>query len=642
MKKPLILILLTFLIAFSSFKNSESPIETIRKRDYERYNSFKSELSLLKSLCNKDIDKQNTINIVNQYQKVRKTFKKWEYLAEYYDPIFIKEYINGAPLPKLEQNSFGANILEPKGLQVIDELLGDPITKETYSLLDKEASLMLSKLNQLVLPNLHSSHVFIAARIQLVRLFTLGITGFDTPGTNQDNALTDAKTVIETLQEDLTLYSNEIKEKNSSLNDTITLNFQQALLVLEKQTNFETFDRFSFLKTGIEPLYKNLLKAHQLLEYEMPHEINPQITAYNYQSESLFDNDFLNANYYINVPPQFINSSSKHLGELLFFDPILSENNQRSCASCHNPDKGFTDHQDKSTAYNDQGKLNRNSPTLINCVYSDRYFHDLRAHNLTDQMEHVITNQSEFNTNWNDILDKINQSTEYKMLYSKAFHLDTSSAVNIQNTQFAMSVYVASLRSINSPFDQLVSTSNTYYNEKEQNIIEGFNLFMGKAACGTCHFAPVFNGSVPPLYTESESEILGVSENPNQKKQVLGSDKGRGGTILKEQVPFYVYSFKTPTVRNIEITQPYMHNGAYKTLDEVMTFYNNGGGAGVGIHLEYQTLGTDKLELSKKEIKQIIAFMNSLTDSVNLSSKPTNLPKINNSKLNTRKVGGDY
>ena len=85
-----------------------------------------------------------------------------------------------------------------------------------------------------------------------------------------------------------------------------------------------------------------------------------------------------------------------------------------------------------------------------------------------------------------------------------------------------------------------------------------------------------------------------------------------------------------------------MHNGAYQTLDEVMNFYNNGGGAGVGIQLEYQTLGTDKLELSKKEIKQIIAFMESLTDSANLTSKPSKLPKINNSKLNDRKVGGDY
>ena len=104
---------------------------------------------------------------------------------------------------------------------------------------------------------------------------------------------------------------------------------------------------------------------------------------------------------------------------------------------------------------------------------------------------------------------------------------------------------------------------------------------MGKAACGTCHYAPVFNGTVPPYFKESESEVLGVAKNPYAKKQILDDDKGRGNSLLKERVEFYNYSFKTPTVRNVEYTFPYMHNGAYKTLEDVMEFYNNGGGKGL-------------------------------------------------------------
>lgn len=633
--------LIIVILSISAFKNSDSSIEIIKKNDLKRFENFKTSVQEFNEKVFKFEQKTLSFDALkSSYFSLRKSYKSWEYLAEHYNAIFIKENINGAPLPKLEQNSFGANVLEPKGLQVLDELLFDDsaehLTKEMHIQLDY----MTKQLNQLTLPEIYSRDIFIAARIELIRIATLGLTGFDTPGSS--NGIQDALSVFETMQSDLTHFQPEIELKNKLLSDSIFETLNKSITYLKQNNNFETFNRYAFLTQVINPLYDQLLKAHLALELELPSEINNKPQAFNYLSSNLFASDFLNSDYYINVPKKFINNNAKTLGQLLFFDPILSANNQRSCASCHNPEKGFTDQLAKSLAYNYEGHLNRNSPTLINCIYSDRYFHDLRAHDLTDQMEHVITNGSEFNTNWNDILDKLNQSSEYKMLYSKAFHLDTTSAVNIQNTQFAMSVYVASLRSINSPFDQLVRTSNSNYNEKEQNIIEGFNLFMGKAACGTCHFAPVFNGSVPPLYTESESEILGVSENPNQKKQVLGSDKGRGGAILKEQVPFYVYSFKTPTVRNIEITQPYMHNGAYKTLDEVMTFYNNGGGAGVGIHLEYQTLGTDKLELSKKEIKQIIAFMKSLTDSVNLNSKPTNLPKINNTKLNQRKVGGEY
>ena len=141
---------------------------------------------------------------------------------------------------------------------------------------------------------------------------------------------------------------------------------------------------------------------------------------------------------------------------------------------------------------------------------------------------------------------------------------------------------------------------------------KGFNLYMGKAKCGTCHFVPLFNGLLPPDFSDTESEVLGVPADNNKKNPKLDTDEGK---FLHSRSLLHKFSFKTPTLRNIGLTAPYMHNGVFKTLEEVVEFYNNGGGAGLNIAPENQTLPGDKLALSKKEMKAIIAFMHSLTDS---------------------------
>ena len=133
---------------------------------------------------------------------------------------------------------------------------------------------------------------------------------------------------------------------------------------------------------------------------------------------------------------------------------------------------------------------------------------------------------------------------------------------------------------------------------------------MGKAKCATCHFAPVFNGTVPPNFTETEFELLGVPKS-NKLPAMVDTDLGRFDVF---KTPERKHFFKTPTVRNISKTAPYMHNGVYYDLEEVMDFYNNGGGSGLGLEFEYQTLRSDSLKLKNSEIKDIIAFMNSLED----------------------------
>lgn len=170
----------------------------------------------------------------------------------------------------------------------------------------------------------------------------------------------------------------------------------------------------------------------------------------------------------------------------------------------------------------------------------------------------------------------------------------------------ALASYERSLLSFDSRFDKYMRGQKSLLTASEKN---GYNLFSGRAKCGICHFTPLFNGTVPPNFTNTESEVIGVPET--LKNQRIDPDLGRY-TFYKFDV--WKYAFKTPTLRNIALTAPYMHNGVYKTLEEVVDFYNKGGGNGLGFRLDNQTLPEDKLNLSETEKQDLVAFMKALTD----------------------------
>ena len=150
---------------------------------------------------------------------------------------------------------------------------------------------------------------------------------------------------------------------------------------------------------------------------------------------------------------------------------------------------------------------------------------------------------------------------------------------------------------------------------------------MGKAACGTCHFAPAFNGTVPPYYQDSESEVLGILYEYDTLKPVLDQDIGRLGNGLPgEEAEHFIRSFKTVTVRNAALTGPYMHNGSINTLEEVVDFYNRGGGEGMGLSVPHQTLPPDPLNLTAQEQADIVAFMEALTDIDKFADVPVQFP----------------
>ncbi|HTF82152.1 MAG TPA: hypothetical protein VL947_10515, partial [Cytophagales bacterium] len=171
-------------------------------------------------------------------------------------------------------------------------------------------------------------------------------------------------------------------------------------------------------------------------------------------------------------------------------------------------------------------------------------------------------------------------------------------------------------------------------------VSKGYNLFMGKAGCGTCHFAPTFGGLAPPYFDDTEGEIIGVPSN--KSADALDADLGRAQGKMRERTYIYAHAFKTPSLRNVELTAPYMHNGVFDSLEEVMDFYNKGGGQGIGLVVPNQTLPAKPLHLDKTEIAAIIMFMKSLTDTTGLTRIPKQLPAFSNPLLDNRKIGGVY
>lgn len=531
----------------------------------------------------------------------RLAYKKIEFYLDYEFHEYVNSHINGAPLLHIERTGTSPEIVPPEGLQVLDELAFAENPEEEKAKISSVATKLRNSYGLLFesLPQKHiePNTLIPALRLQLIRIFSLGVSGFDTPGSL--NALPEAevslKSMLQFIKENKQLFSKKefvvIQQKLAG-----------AVQYLNRHNDFDSFDRLSFFRKYIDPLYKKLGGVKS----ELP-EFLAYYSAWNPESESMFSEDFLNPYFFTELNKEEDSKLLKELGESLFYEPVLSKNEKMSCASCHNPELAFTDGKSQSMS-NVQGKtVLRNSPTLLNAVYSDRYFYDLRAYTLEQQAEHVIFNEDEFNTAYSSILAKLKKEKDYADKFETVFG---QPGINRENFTKALASYVLSLTSFNSDFDQYIRKETNTLNEE---VKQGFNLFMGKAACGTCHFVPTFAGLVPPYYSDTESEILGVLKQPNQLQ--LDQDPGRlANKIENEKAWIYEKSFKTTTVRNAAITAPYFHNGTYSTLEEVLDFYNDGGGAGKGLKVANQTLGEDPLNLTEVEKEAIIAFLKSLND----------------------------
>src|SRR5690606_12506621 len=182
------------------------------------------------------------------------------------------------------------------------------------------------------------------------------------------------------------------------------------------------------------------------------------------------------------------------LGRRLIFDPRLSKTGM-SCATCHDPRKAFSDGREKALA-SDGGSLARNTPGLSHAAFQTLQFWDLRARRLEDQIEHLVIDEREFGTQFTDILQYLRRHPDYPARFHKAFGstAEDPDPVNVNTLNKALAQYVRSLARWNTPLDRYVRGETEFL---DPTVRRGFNLFMGKAVCATCHFPPTFNGTVP-------------------------------------------------------------------------------------------------------------------------------------------------
>lgn len=593
-----LLVLTLLLLLFASCQNKNTTYTENSQANWEAARSiYRSEIE--KAIAGIDSLKDLTATdeqAKSIFKNLRIAFKKAEPYGSYLNPA-VGHRVNGPALPIYKEDN--GRIMNPVGLQKIEESIYEGETPEsqyqkelviTYGLLQN----LKKNINKRALT---PQRYFITTHQQLMRVLSFSISGFDTPVSQLGIAegAASLQNLYDTYQASI---QNVILSKNQTLDVTFTRQINDAVTYISHNNDYTTFDRYTFVREYLTPITRSwvaIRKASGLWE-------GTDSKPFNFDAPTFFENDSFNPTFF--TPNVNKNPSQKkiELGKKLFFDENLSANGTMACATCHAPENAYTDGLVVNLT-NSGGNLKRNTPTLINTVFQQNFFWDGRSPTLIDQVSSVFMNEDEFNTNVHEFSQEVLQDTTYVKLFKDAY-----GGVSKKNLEVikAISAYVSTLNGFDSKFDRNMRGEELSFTKEEQL---GMNLFMGKALCATCHFMPLTNGTVPPFFSETEREVIGVPET--RENNTLDDDQGYYWRFEEE---LHRGMFKTPTVRNAALTAPYMHNGVYNTLEEVMDFYNKGGGGGLGFDLEHQTLPFDNLQLSKNEMSALVAFIKTLSD----------------------------
>ncbi|WP_052323704.1 cytochrome-c peroxidase [Flavihumibacter sp. ZG627] len=540
----------------------------------------------------------DTTTLRRSYRQGRRIYKSFSPLTDYFYPSSARQLI-GPALDEIEAEEH--IVLPPGGFQVLEELLFDGTPHTDSFALMLEASKMRSIFIRLQTiweqEAFRDDQVFDAIRMDIVRMATLQLSGFDAPV-----SLEGITEIPVTLQ----AYKNLLGFYKESFSDNQLLHLNKALdsaiaFVAGRYHDFNSFPRLQFISQQLNPLSASILQAQQDAGIAVLNGSGPL----NMLAPHIFTDSSFRIDHFIPDSYSKFSAARAALGEKLFTETALSDSRNISCASCHNPAKAFTDALPKALALASGGTVARNTPTILYAGLQKGQFMDMRNTFLEDQAKTVIENKEEFHGDLAKNVTRLVADPSYAKLFKDAFPGEQEWMTERQ-VQVALASFTRSMAGFNSRFDAFMNGQEDAMSIDEQR---GFDLFMGKAKCGTCHFAPVFNGTVPPAFQFTESEVLGVMKHPDSKE--LDTDPGRYGIWKIENFRF---AFKTPTLRNISLTAPYMHHGGYQTLEEVMDFYNKGGAVGMGLTLPHQTLPPDPLQLTNEEMQQVIAFLHTLED----------------------------
>lgn len=296
------------------------------------------------------------------------------------------------------------------------------------------------------------------------------------------------------------------------------------------------------------------------------------------------------------------------LGRYLFFDPVLSGDGTVSCATCHHPDKGFSDGLPYSVGIKGR-KTTRSAPGLWNVAFMNKFFWDGRAKTLEEQMQGPLFSEKEMGTTPEQLLKTLNGIDAYRNLFAEAFPETKDETIQLEQIYTALAAFECSLISLNSRYDQY---AHGYHDALTSDEIEGMNIFRSFVArCAECH--------TPPLFSNQQIAVIGAPE-----PQGMPLDKG---AEIPNKDKTLRGGFKVPSLRNIELSAPYGHSGVFATLRESTEFYNKGRGhalpEGSELILHWHIWEPN---LKAEEIDRLVDFLKTLTDESFKPQTPELLP----------------
>lgn len=280
--------------------------------------------------------------------------------------------------------------------------------------------------------------------------------------------------------------------------------------------------------------------------------------------------------------------TKERLGEMLFFDPILSEDSSISCASCHKPAFAFADTSAFSKGVH--GRLgNRNTPSAMNVSARDFLFWDGRAASLEEQALGPIENPVEMNLKLSEAIKRLNRSKKYRNLFFTVY----KTAPTTKTLASAIAAYERTLETSATPNDRWM---NDEPNGMTDQQVRGRDIFRVKAKCFECHFSPDFTGD--------EFRSIGLFN---------GTTHNDSGRYYVTQKPADIGKMKVPGLRNVAMTAPYMHDGSFKTLREVIDYYDNPH-AKMPDGINRDSVLAKPLGLTEQDKQDLEAFLHALTD----------------------------
>ncbi|HEX2778187.1 MAG TPA: cytochrome c peroxidase [Gemmatimonadaceae bacterium] len=529
------------------------------------------------------------------FRRARRAYKRAEMYVDYYAPWAARE-LNGPPLPRTEDEDPDTPI-PPMGFQMVEAELFPELAADGGTAARGYVRAMRAEVATLrgvgtdTLPG--DAYVFDAMRQEIARVTTLGLAGFDVSETGDQ--LAEAAAALEGVRATAALYD---------ASGAATARLDAAIARLRTGSDFDDFDRVDFIARFATPAARAVTALQRASGVAAPSK--PR--AWSARAASIWEENAFDPSFFMppDAPPA--TRAMIELGRDIFSDAALSPAG-RSCASCHLP-PAFVDGRPKARLLGAHQEIGaapaRNTPALANAGLQPSVFYDSRVRFLEDQVTDVLGSSGEMGSSLEIALRQLRARPAYAAKFARATGR-ADSLVSANVVRYAVAAYVRSLMSLDSRFDRAVRGDANALTPEERH---GFDVFMGKAKCGTCHFAPLFNGATPPTLTEAEPEVIGVPVDRARRSRV-DPDPGR---FAVRGIAQHRFAFKTPTLRNIALTAPYMHNGVFTTLEQVVDFYDGGGGAGRGIDLPNQTLPTDSLRLTKEEKRAVVAFMKALTD----------------------------